>query len=55
LRYTVRRSDQLSSWESIWSSTGNENTEGLVTIEDSGTIASKTSSFLKLDISRSDP
>lgn len=52
LLYEVSGSNDLSTWSSIWTSTGGDNTDGPVTVEDSVTLSTEPTRFLKLDVTR---
>ncbi len=50
LTYEVQASTDLAAWSTIWSSTGNENVAGLVTVPDTDLISAHTRRFLRLRV-----
>ena len=50
LIYEVQASDDLAAWSNIWSSTGVENTAGLVTVTDSELLSAHARRFLRLRV-----
>jgi hypothetical protein len=50
LTYEVLAADDLATWSSIWSSTGAENTAGLVTVTDSELLSAHPRRFLRLRV-----
>ncbi len=44
--------DLTNTWSRIWSSTGAENIPGPVTVEDTNSLATSTSGFMRLQVSR---
>ena len=52
LLYEVLASDDLVSWDPVWSSTGAENTAGPVTVRDAGPSDGQPARFMRLKIAR---
>ena len=50
LTYEVLASDDLATWSSVWSSTGAENTAGLVTVTDPELLSAHARRFLRLRV-----
>ncbi len=50
LIYSLQASDDLVSWQTIWSSTGEQNTNGPVTVTDNGGTTEKTKRFTRMTI-----
>lgn len=50
LIYEVQASDDLATWSNIWSSTGAENTAGLVTVTDPELLSAHARRFLRLRV-----
>ena len=48
LVYTVQGSDDLVNWQTVWSSTGTDNTEGDVTVSDNTPMQGHPKRFLRL-------
>lgn len=52
LLYEVFASGDLSTWGSIWTSTGIDNTAGPVTVDDTEALTAGSKRFLKLEVTR---
>jgi hypothetical protein len=52
LLYEVLASDDLVSWDPVWSSTGAENTAGPVTVRDPEAWPGQPKRFMRLQIAR---
>jgi autotransporter-associated beta strand protein len=52
LTYTVLASSALSDWSPIWTSTGEQNTAGVVTVSDPVALGSAPRRFLRLQVTR---
>ncbi len=50
LTYAVQASDDLASWTPVWSSTGTENTEGVVSVTDPEALSAHARRFLRLHV-----
>jgi autotransporter-associated beta strand protein len=51
LTYSVLASTDLMNWQSIWTSSGSQNSSGPVTVTDSSSLSTDPGGFLKLQIS----
>ena len=51
LTYTVEGSSDLSTWIDVWTSVGEQNTAGPVSVPDTEPVSSATRRFLRLRVS----